>query len=56
MVKPIYETSMTIPFFDNEDAFFTGIVANKMLNYSLYAFGEKYTIYDGKQNDPCFYL
>lgn len=34
-MEPIYEAALNIPFIPEEDVFFTGVIANKLLNIKL---------------------
>jgi hypothetical protein len=54
MVESIYNTSMTIPFLTLEDVFFTGVVAGKILNYSLHD-NKRFRILRVPYNYPCLY-
>lgn len=54
LVESIYNTSMLDPFLTIEDVYYTGIIAGKTLNYTLFD-TDKFRIYPLKYSYPCLF-
>jgi hypothetical protein len=54
MIESIFRTSMTIPFFTIEDAFFLGEVAGKALNITLFN-NKHFRTYKAPFISPCLH-